>query len=171
MKNISIGFNVLGLLFLIMGVFLIISAISSSDWNQVEGTIVNSKIGSQLEISNLNTYTRKNDQIQYYIKVLYQYHVDGVTYQNSRFSIGEGDSVKGGFNEKNDASEWLSQSIYKKGNKVTVYVNPNDPEKTVLSKGFNFYTLIPIIMSLVCFGFAFMIKCIAKKATENSEKT
>ena len=112
MKNISIGFNVLGLLFLLMGVYLIVKSLASSDWNKVEGTIVGSKISSQVTLSNQGTYTGRDHQIQYTASIVYEYQVDGVTYQNSRFSIGAGDNVKGGLSkELMPESGFLNQVI------------------------------------------------------------
>ncbi len=147
MNKIIIGTNILGLLFLLIGFYLTIKSLASSDWNKVEGTIVGSKISSQVTLSNQNTYTGRDHQIQYTASIVYEYQVDGVTYQNRRFSIGAGDSVKGGFKQRDDAREWLVQSAYKTGNKVIVYVNPNNAQDAVISKGFNFYALIPIIMA------------------------
>jgi hypothetical protein len=166
MKGISNGFGVLGLIFLFMGIYVTLQALASNDWNQVEGTIINSKIRTHVNISNT---TGQDHQKQYSINVVYDYKVEDIAYQQSRYSIGEGDSIKSGFKQKANAKQWLAQSDYKIGNKVTVFVNPSDNEDTVLSEGFNFSALIPIIMGLVLIGFAYLIRLVVKKETSKAE--
>ena len=81
----------------------------------------------------------------------YQYQVDGITYNQTRFSLGSGDTVEGGFNEKQDAKEWLKNSPYKIGKPVTIYVKPGDPEETVISSGLNWGTYVPLIIGALFF--------------------
>ena len=166
MKNIGNGFGVLGLIFLLMGIYITIAAFSSSDWKQIQGTLIKSEIRNDTSVSR---NTGQDFQKQYKINVVYQYFVDGIAYQKTRFSIGQGDTIESGFKQKADAREWLSQSDYTKDNTIVVYVNPNDHEDTVLKPGFDFTNLIPIIMGLVCIGLGFLLRLVARKEIEIAE--
>ncbi|HOP22811.1 MAG TPA: DUF3592 domain-containing protein [Gammaproteobacteria bacterium] len=144
----SIGvFMALGLYFFLFGVWFVYEAVESTSWPQVEGKITNTSVIARSSRSG----NSKNYSIQYIVKMYYQYQVDGITYNQTRFSLGSGDTVEGGFNEKQDAKEWLKNSPYKIGKPVTIYVKPGDPEETVISSGLNWGTYVPLIIGALFF--------------------
>ncbi len=168
MNGIFKGFLALGVIFIAIGIYLLVLAITNSDWDQIQGKIIKTNISSDVTLSN---YTGRNHQIQYAVNLTYAYSINGASYQNTRVSIGSGDTLKGGFQEKSNAREWLSNSSYTIGNEVTVFVNPDSPKDTVLETGINIGTIIPIILGLFFIGFALLIRFVAKKTAENTNST
>lgn len=139
----SIGvFMAIGLFFFSFGIYFIYEAKASTSWDQVEGKITNTRVAMRSTRSGNST----NYRYQYDAVMSYSYQVDGVTYHNNRFSLGSGDTIKGGFNEKQEAREWLKNSEYKIGRPITVYVKPGNPEETVISSGLNWGTFVPLIL-------------------------
>ncbi|MEZ5470908.1 MAG: DUF3592 domain-containing protein [Marinicella sp.] len=145
----SIGvFMAIGLFFFSFGIYFIYEAMASTSWDQVEGKITNTRIAMRSSRSGNST----NYRYQYDATMTYQYQVNGIIYQNNRFSLGSGDTIKGGFNEKQQAREWLKKSVYKIGRPVTVFVKPGNPEETVISSGLNWGTFVPLILGSLILG-------------------
>ena len=147
------GLMIFGILLIGLGGYFITVALASKSWDQVEGKIINTRIPASL--SNSGSTTQRH--LVYRVEVTYKYEFDGKNFKNSRFSTGTGNTVEGGFNEKSKAREWLKNSDYSIGKKVTVYVNPKDPEMTVLSSGINIGTIMPIILGLLFFGLGYAL--------------
>lgn len=144
----------IGLLLAGFGVYFIYEANSSKSWNQVAGTVAKTKIVRKTSRSgNSGTY-----RTEYNVNIKYQYQVDGVTYNKTRFSLGTGDTVKGGFSNREDAQKWLDESPYHSGRPVTVYVKPGDTQESVLSSGINIGTIVPLIMGIFFMAGAIAIK-------------
>ncbi len=151
MNKIGMGFMVLGGVFLMIGAWITVTAFSSQFWPTVPGTVTEAKVVGQ--ISQAADALRRH--LVYSIEVTYDYQVDNKQYQGTRYSLGSGDTVEGGFNEKSEARAWLRESDFKNGQAVTVYVDPSDPENTVLSAGIKFTTWIPVIFGLLLLGFGY----------------
>jgi hypothetical protein len=96
--------------------------------------------------------------LEYYIKITYAYAVDGQEYQSSRFSLGTGQTVEGGFKERSKARDWLRASPYQLNQPIAVHVAPQDPTNTVISAGIRFATWIPVIVGLVFIACGLLIK-------------
>jgi len=153
---------VLGLLLIGLGVYFIFVALASKAWDKTPGQIISTKIPASL--STAGSATQRH--LEYRIEVKYSYEVAGKTYTNSRFSTGRGNTVEGGFYEKNKAREWLKNSDYSKGKNVTVYVNPKDSSISVLSAGINIGTVMPIIIGLLFFMLGYLLQKYIPQATQ-----
>ncbi len=153
MTKVYKGLMILGLLMIGFGVYFIAVAMASKSWDQVEGTIINTRIPATL--SNTGSATQRH--LVYRIEITYAYDVDGKTYENSRFSLGTGNTVEGGFNEKSEARKWLKTFDYSSGKKVTVFVKSGEPETTVISSGINIGTIMPILLGLLFFFLGFLL--------------
>ena len=151
MNKIGMGFMVLGGIFLMIGAWITVTAFSSQFWPTVPGTVAEAKVVGQ--VSQVSDPLRRH--LVYNVQVSYDYVVDNKSYQGTRYSLGSGDTVAGQFNEKSEARAWLRDSDFKSGQAVTVYVDPSDPENTVLSAGIKFTTWIPVIMGLLLLGFGY----------------
>jgi hypothetical protein len=166
MKAGMYGFMVLGLLFLGFGCYFIIEATFSTNWDKIEGEIISTKI--PIDFVNVNDPIHRYEI--YSVEVTYEYEVAGEIFQNNQYSIGSGSTVKGRFNEKSEAIEWLKNSDFAIGKKVKVYVKPNKPSETILSSGINIGTIVPMLIGLlfllVAYGLRFVVKF-----EENSKKT
>ncbi|MEZ5496816.1 MAG: DUF3592 domain-containing protein [Gammaproteobacteria bacterium] len=155
----SIGvFMALGLFLLSFGIYFIYEAVASTSWNQVEGKITNTRIAMRSTRSGNST----NYRHQYDVTMTYEYQVNGIKYQNSRFSLGSGSTIEGGFNEKQQARDWLKNSEYKIGKAITVYVKPGQPEETVISSGLNWGTFVPMILGSLMIGLVLLWKKLVK---------
>jgi len=73
------------------GVYFIAVAMASKSWDQVEGTIINTRIPASL--SNTGSTTQRH--LVYRVEVTYKFDIDGKSYKNSRFSLGTDNTVKG----------------------------------------------------------------------------
>ena len=153
----------LGGLFLAVGVWLLSSAYMSTTWPTVEGQVIESKVVGRIGQAG-NALQR---HIEYSIEVTYQYEVNHVSYEAKRYSLGSGDTVTGGFNEKSEARAWLKNSAFSNNPAVTVYVNPNDPNDTVLSAGINWATFIPMIIGLLLLVMGYFVRLIVPQTKES----
>ena len=147
MTKIFKGLMVLGLFFIALSGYFVVIAISSLSWDQVQGKIINTR--TPTSIINAGSPTQRS--IVYRVEVTYKYEVNGKPYKNSRFSTGTGDTIKRNFSTKTKARDWIKNSDYSTGKKVTVYVNPDDPENTVLSAGINIGTIAPFFIGFLFF--------------------
>jgi hypothetical protein len=165
MNKIFKGLMLLGLFFIGLGGYFIVVALDSKSWNQVEGEITEIIIPASM--SNAGSATQRH--LEYRVEMTYKYQVDGKSYQNRRFSTGNGDTVERGFNNKAKAREWLKSSPYSTGKNVTVYVNPNDAEMTVLSTGINIATIAPILIGLLFFITGYLLNKFIQPTTKIQE--
>lgn len=141
----SIGvFMGIGVLLLGFGVYFVSLASASHFWDQVDGQISHSQVISRRSQSGGAT----NFRLEYAVTARYRYQVDGISYQNDRYSLGSGPTIEGGFNDKERAQTWLTNSSFQVGDPVTVYVKPGAPQETVISPGANWGTWIPFIIGV-----------------------
>lgn len=146
----------LGALFLGIGIWMLATAYMSTSWPVVEGQVVESKVVTR--IGQAGSTTQRH--LEYSVEVVYQYEVDQNTHQASRYSLGDGNTVVGGYNDKSEARAWLKNSPFQQGHAVTVYVNPNDPNDTVLSAGINWGTFIPVILGILLLVLGYFVRLI-----------
>lgn len=95
----------------------------SREWPTTEGVITASRI-----TSNHKTSTEKgwhSNRYQYEVRVQYAYEVDGVSYSGNRLRIGP----KKHSSEKNAQRELAEYPV---GQRVRVYYNPKEPERSLL---------------------------------------
>ncbi len=157
----------LAALFLLIGMWLLSTAYLSSQWPVAEGRITATKVAAR--ISQAGDTLRRH--LVYHVEVTYNYQVAGKRYENSRYSLGSGDTVQGGFNDRATARAWLRESPWQLNRQVPVYVDPGDPENTVLSAGINWATWVPVIMAAVFFLLGYMIHMLLKKSAVQTAAT
>ena len=153
----------LGGLLMGVGVWLLSTAYLSTTWPVVEGRLVKSEVAGR--------FVRPGDAlrrtIEYYIRVEYEYMVDRELYRASRYSLGTGDTIESGFFDKSEARSWLKQSPYQVNQPIHIYVDPNDPNNTVLSAGIRWSTWVPIWLGLLFIGLGWLIRRLAEFAEKN----
>ena len=142
-----------GIFLLCFGIYFIATALASTSWEQVQGKIISTKISASLTNAGSTTQRR----LVYRVESTYQYNFNTKSYTNNYFSLGSGFTVEGGFNKKTEAREWLKNSDYSTGKTVIVYVNPDDPEETVLSSGINIGTIVPVILGILFFVLGYFL--------------
>lgn len=167
MKIISWVLISLAILFLLIGMWLLSTAYLSSQWPVAEGRITATKVAAR--ISQAGDALRRH--LVYHIEVTYSYQVAGKNYENSRYSLGSGDTVQGGFNDRAAARTWLRDSPWQLNRLVPVHVDPDDPENTVLSAGINWGTWVPMIMAAVFFLLGYMIQVMLRKTAARTATT
>ena len=101
---------------------------SAKTWPSVNGVISSSRVDS-------HTRTRSNDnslsrtETRYEVKASYAYEVKGVHYSGHRIAINSDSST---YSSRSSAENTLAQ--YPAGKPVTVYYNPEQPDKSVLKR-------------------------------------
>lgn len=145
MSRVSLGLLVLGGLLFAVGVLLLAMAWQSKFWPVVEGRIEKNYVVSDVvRVGHSVTQGRV-----YNIEMLYAYVVDGITYRAKRYSIGSGNTAEGPFTKRAEAQAWLKQSPFQVNQAIKVYVDPKNPENTVIRTGIVWSTWVPIILSLL----------------------
>ncbi len=87
-------------------------------------------------------------RFDYIVTAKYQYTFNNKQYTSSRYSISSGDTIAGPYQEKSKASTWLENSKYKIGNKINIYLNPNNPSESVISNKLHWSMFIPFIIAI-----------------------
>ena len=144
--NITV-FSLLVLPFFIVGIWTMYISLTSfyeqiqtRNWIPIEAEIQDIKYVSTEHISSDN---RRGES--YEVKCIYTYFFNSVKYTNTIISIGYGS------NNTENHSELFN--ILKYVNKLTVYVNPDKNESSVIVKGTNSSTISLMIISILWNGF------------------
>ncbi|MET1078642.1 MAG: DUF3592 domain-containing protein [Pseudomonas sp.] len=101
---------------------------AAKNWPSVNGTINGIRVES-------HTNTRSNDnglrrtETRYEVKARYQYEVKGMHYTGHRISLN---SSTHSYSSRSSAESTLAQ--YPVGKVVTVYYNPEQPDKSLLQR-------------------------------------
>ena len=93
---------------------------ASYQWPQVPGTVLTLVAKSWLDSERVT---------KYFGRVVYKYEVQGKTYTSDLTDLGPGTK------QSDQATALADVSQYHRGDKVTVYYDPNDPSVGVLEKG------------------------------------
>lgn len=116
--------SALGITALVIGMQEIIDATSSRDWPEASGTVIHSKI----ENTETTSTGKRNREYSYQADIKYKYFVNGKTYVGDRISWGE-------VSNKDIAQRRVDN--YPVGREITVYYDPEIPEKSVLEPGYS----------------------------------
>jgi len=129
---IVIFVGVIGILIRVAYVFYFYF-IAIRTWHKVEGEILDS--GSEYFVSDSDI-----DTAGWRYKVLYKYKVLEIEYFSK--NIGKNIGILSPVEESIDRYD----GKYKKGNRVTVYYNPNYPGDSVIDSEFDSTTLLPLLI-------------------------
>jgi hypothetical protein len=147
-------FALLGLGMAIMGFFKYQEAQESISWPRTDGIVKSSSVRNDLD-SKQNGYTPN---------VVYEYKVANVTYTSDRMELNTAPT-------NNKSAVRVLVHKYPVGSKVTVYYNPEDPSKALLSPGGISNGLTSIIVGLtlaVGCGIAFFKMYIGRSIAQDS---
>ena len=95
----------------------------SREWPTAEGVITASRIASSHQTSTEKGWHAK--RYEYEVRVQYSYSVDGVSYTGNRLRIRPTE-----YSSEKHAQRELAE--YPVGQRLRVYYNPQDPERSVL---------------------------------------
>lgn len=101
------------------GPSLLIEAKSTASWRAVNGKIEDVRVTSQ----------RRRRQTDYSVEISYSYSVDGRSHRGDRYSVA-GNPGAG----EQERAELIARG-FRKGDSITVYVDPEDPSRAVLARG------------------------------------
>ena len=138
-----IGIFFTGLVLIIIGVALFIFGgktlrygWASDEWDQVSGTVTHSNV-SKVRIGN----NQDGSKPEFKPNIKYRYSVDGTTYNSDRILFGAAEKEEPPHHPLyTDIRAWKEK--YPEGAKVTVWVNPDDPNISVLEPGLYFSVLL-----------------------------
>lgn len=116
-------------------------AFASSNWPFVYGTITHSEVKITEERVSGSTTTKRNYSYQPEIK--YEYYLDGMPLIGERVRFG-------GVSNRQIAENLVG--IYKPGDEVQVYYNPDNPKDSVLEPGISFGMLLMPMLGLAAIG-------------------
>ena len=170
-RNAQVAFPLMRILFgrilpgflIILGVIIAATfgpelgrAWSSRQWPTVQGQIVSSIVASGNSHGQHGTYTF------YYPQVVYEYAVDGRTFQGDRISFGTA-----GSDLKWKAEE--ATKLYPPGQEVAVHYRPAQPEASVLQPGVKGLNVWPTLSSLILLLIGFVMWRFAGRALDEQE--
>lgn len=148
---------IIGVVLIVFGSQFILLAQQTKDWQKTQATLTQINLIETRSSSNSTT----SKQTTFEVSVVYQYQVQDQNYQSDKYSYGDGSTVKSRLKNRSTAQLWLDNSPYHKGNKISIYYNPQDPKVAVIKTGANIWTYIPLIVGLlitVIFGLIFRNK-------------
>ncbi len=134
----------MGLMLLCFGVYFIVEAYSLSSWPKLQASVVNTKIKARIE--DAGDALRRS--LSYYPSITYRYEVNGTSYESSRYRLG---SEYNYFQDRADARKVADQFLA--GSSLEIFYKPSDPSEAVIDNSITFAVYIPIILSIVFFGF------------------
>ncbi len=117
-----------------------IGPVRARSWSPVTATVVSSTVRR-----HESTDSDGHHSITWKLDILYRYDVDGRSYLSNRYGFIGGSSS--GYDGKNDIAKSLPR-----GSTVTAWVDPSDPTRAVLERGFtalHFLGLLPLLFVLL----------------------
>jgi hypothetical protein len=158
LKIISL-FNIIFLIFsfliIILGLNFIFKDSIYNRWKTADGIIITSKLDSRKDQdSNITKYA---------VEIYYEYYVDKI-----RYIAYNTTSIEMGTTDINFANNIIRQ--YPKKSKVTVYYNPKSPQESILQTGFNFHSMLLLVLGILLFTISlvlyFFIEKLKRKLNE-----
>jgi len=139
-----IGFH--GLIMLITGIIFYHTEREIASWPSITGTIV---------VSRVTHYTDDDGDDYYRPYYSYIYNVDGQEFKNDDFSVFHS-------TESFSLKEAAIENKLKKGTKVTVFYNPNNPSNAFMHRVeyISAGTIILLILGVILIGIGLIISCI-----------
>ena len=134
--GLAIGLLIIGIILFFVSIFMIMAGAQSNSWAATDGIVTSTSIREKYD-SDDGDYT-------YYPEITYSFQVDGKTYTGDRWDptgIQSGSSIRSSAQNKIDK--------YPVGSTVTVYYDPNNPNKNALTKGVNGIAIIMLVISII----------------------
>jgi hypothetical protein len=132
---------IIGVICLLIGLYNTRKAFLAFKWLETQGVILKSEIETRR--------VGPNHSRRYHALIIYEYSVQGQTYQSNRLSFS--DTFR-----KNPAESQSKIRLYPIGKRVTVFYNPKNPSEVILERSGNwflraefFFGLIIILASLL----------------------
>jgi len=142
LNGFSLFLVLVGLALLVFGVFFVQEGFASRNWDRVEAEVITISVETDFNNST-SSNTRRVDG--YYAVVTYAYEYDDDRYINDRFSLGRGPTATRNYDTREEARE-AAEDDYPIGSDLDIYVNPDDPESTVIQAGADWTTFVPLIL-------------------------
>ena len=109
----------------------------SAAWESVPATVVSSEIG--VEKRDSSSFNKHDLSVYYSIKITYQYEYNGKTYIGDRYDFFRSKDQYNSFG-KTQMQEIIKR--YPQGKKIFCWINPQNPEDTVISRDINYTTVL-----------------------------
>ncbi|GAB4199125.1 MAG: hypothetical protein Fur006_49510 [Coleofasciculaceae cyanobacterium] len=124
-----------------------VQAIDSYSWLSVMGTI-----------DSLQVYrgTTMRGNVSYSLKIRYQYVVDGQIFQSEQLRFGWSSNY---LSKSSEAALLPLQEKYSSGTSILIYYDPDNPDNSVIERGFNgdigaltLFGLVMLTANIALFG-------------------
>ncbi len=155
----SLGFGAFtavgGVALILFGIYFIREALASKSWPVANGEIQAVQVIRDVDRDGGKTIVR------HYIRINYDYEVEGISYTGDRYSLGDGSTASKRFKERSEAI--AEKNKYPLGSEIDVYYKPTEPSFAILKPGTNFGTFVPIVLGVLFLPsgialFVFMLK-------------
>lgn len=126
-----------------------VNYLGSMGWEQASGTIIFSEVESAWDTTGE----------RYLARVVYTYEIDGETYQGDQLDLRAPTYVR----SRDDAEQILAP--YPIGASVTLYVDPSDPSRTVLTRDMPgaVWVFVGVGSAFVLFSVGFGIQTLVRR--------
>ena len=137
-------FSIIAFALISFGIYFIFNAESSSNWVKTSAKVTSNQV-----VSTYNQRGGVSKSRLYAVKIQYQYTFNEKIYNNNMISFGNGVTLKSNFKTRDIALQWLNDSEFTRNKSIEVYVNPENPNKSVVYNGLNFITYVPLIIGIL----------------------
>jgi hypothetical protein len=129
-----------GVALVLFGISFLKDANASKTWPVASGKVQSTR-------PQRNTSSRKYNPTYHYA-VTYGYEVDGSSFTNDRYSLGDGPTASKRFQSKSEAIA-AARKDYPVGQAIDIYYDPAEPNSSVIKPGVGFGTLVPLVMGCI----------------------
>ncbi len=151
-------FIVVGGSVLFVGLRGLVRAKASVDWPNTQGEIVESSVDRRRSSGSNGSSTT------YHAEILYEFSVDGTTFNGSRVAYGD-------YGSSNPSHARRIVNNYPEGKRVTVYYMPGNPEESLLEPGVQAKTWFVPGFGLIFFTAGSLMAAFLPKAIRKQEIT
>ncbi|OKH18760.1 DUF3592 domain-containing protein [[Limnothrix rosea] IAM M-220] len=127
-----------GAALIIFGISFLRDGFASKNWPTTTGEIKAVNIVREFRGSG---NTRR---VTHHLTLNYSYQVGGISYTNTRYSLGDGSTASKRYRERSQAI--AEKNTYPIGSKIDVYYKPTEPSFAILQPGTNFGTFVPLVL-------------------------
>ncbi|NJN73714.1 MAG: DUF3592 domain-containing protein [Limnothrix sp. RL_2_0] len=126
-----------GVALILFGISFLKDANASKNWPIAPGQVQSTR--------PVRSSSNRKYNPTYHYAVTYRYEVEGRSFTNDRYSLGDGPTASKRFQNQGEAIA-AARKDYPVGQAINIYYNPTEPSSSVIKPGVGFGTLVPLVM-------------------------